>query len=97
MKTPAKYISLVAVATSAAVALFAIANSSITTRFPFGIVFSVSASAGLIGIAAHDYSRRAKSLRSPARILRPAMQVTKAQVNVSTRLAKSVQAERIAA
>ncbi|HEY4249008.1 MAG TPA: hypothetical protein VGM64_19440 [Lacunisphaera sp.] len=97
MKTPAQYISLVTAASSAAVAFFAIANSTITTRFPFGIVFSIAASIAVIGIAAYDYSRRAKSLRSPARLLRPAMPVANASTNVPARLNKSVRAERIAA
>lgn len=97
MKTSVKYISLVAVASSAAVVFFMFVNSSFTARFPFGLVFSIAASIAVIGIAAYDYSRGGKSLHSSARILRPTAPVANSALNVTARLAPSVRSERIAA
>lgn len=97
MKTSVKYVSLAATAILAAVALFVIANSSITARFPFGVVFSIAASAALVGIIAYDYSRPTKSLRVSGRLLRPTLSATKAPIDLPARFEKSAEAERIAA
>jgi hypothetical protein len=97
MKTSTKYVSLAATASLAAVALFVIANSSITSRFPFGVVFSITASTALVGIIAYDYSRRTKSPRFCGRLLRPAMPATKTPINIAVRLEKPARAERMAA
>ena len=56
----------------AGVAVCQVANSSFIAALPAETLAAFVFSAGLVGLAAYDYSRRFRSLNQPGRILRPA-------------------------
>jgi hypothetical protein len=70
MKTTRNLLSIVIAAGAPGVALLALTN-----LIAADVALAIIAVSGLLAFAALDYSRTAKSLRSPARILRPALPV----------------------
>jgi hypothetical protein len=68
MKTTRNILSIVIAAGAPGVALLAFSN--LVTA---DLALAVLAVSGLLAFAALDYSRTAKSLQAPARILRPAL------------------------
>jgi len=70
MKTTRNILSIVIAAGAPGVALLALSNF-----IAVDVALAVIAVSGLLAFAALDYSRTAKSLRAPARILRPVLPV----------------------
>jgi len=68
MKTTRNILSIVIAAGAPGVALLAVSN-----LIPADIALAVIAVGGLLAFAALDYMRTTKSLRTPARILRPVL------------------------
>ena len=64
-------ISLVLAAGLAGVAVFSLANAPIMAALPGDVLLGVGASLAIFGLAVYDYSRRARSLTVPVRLLRP--------------------------
>jgi len=76
MKTSLKSSSQFLAAGIAGVALFKLASASFMTGLPVGTLAAVGLSAGFLGLAAYDYSRRFEPLTLPVRVLRPLMPCT---------------------
>ena len=76
MKTSLKSSSQFLAAGVAGVALFKLANASFLSGLPVGTMAAVGLSAGFLGLAAYDYSRRFTPLALPVRVLRPLMPCT---------------------
>jgi len=64
-------IPLVLAAGVAGVAVFSVANAPIMAALRGDVVLGAGASLAIFGLAIFDYSRRARSLTVPARLLRP--------------------------
>ena len=71
MKTTRNILSIVIAAGAPGVALLALSN-----LIAADLALAVIAVSGLVAFAALDYTRTAKSLRAPGRILRPALPVS---------------------
>lgn len=69
-------ISLTLAAGAAGVAFFSLANAPFTAALQGDVIIGIGASAAMLAFAAFDYSRRARSLRLPARLLRPTLPAT---------------------
>ncbi len=70
MNKPNQLISLIL---AAGVAVFSLANAPFLAGLRGDVLLGVGASVAIFGVAVHDYSRRARSLTSPVRLLRPAL------------------------
>jgi hypothetical protein len=73
MSKSTQLISLVLAAGTSGVAVFSLANASFLAGLPGDVVLGVGASVAIFGLAIFDYSRRARSLTAPARLLRPTL------------------------
>jgi len=73
MNKSSQMISHVLAAGVAGVAVFSLANTSIMAALPADVVLGVGASVAIFGLALYDYSRRARALVVPARLLRPTL------------------------
>ena len=78
MNKSTQVIALIFAAGLAGVAVFSLANSSLLAALPGDVVLGVGASVAIFGLAIFDYSRRARTLTPPARLLRPALPAARA-------------------
>jgi hypothetical protein len=70
-----KLLSLVFVTAAAGAVLFSFANAPFTAALRGDVILGIGASVALLGLAAFDYSRRARSLNARAQLLRPTLPV----------------------
>jgi|GEM_PF-5883828 len=69
-------ISLILAAGSAGAAAFSLANSALLAALPAEVILGAGASLAILGLAIYDYTRRARSLAVPVRLLRPNLPTT---------------------